>query len=390
MYHFPTYVKQTLSRLNTAGFLAFVVGGAVRDMCLGKTPVDFDIATNATPTETEALFPKTLSFGKKHGTITVLTDAANIEVTSFREDGSYHNHRQPESVLFVGDLHSDLSRRDFTINAMAMDIDGNIIDPFDGQSDLSLNTIRTVGCPNLRFSEDALRLLRAVRFSAQLGFYVECDTWAAIQANAALAKTLSAERIRDEVEKILLSSNPAHIEHILKLGLLDGFLGGQVTDLPYPLTILGQLDAEKSLRWIGFLYAAGLNETVLQNLRLDKKTITLTKNVLALLHKGIATDKFRLKQQLYKYTLNATSTAIRLEYTFHQADKQQILDEILTNKEPYQLSHLALSGADLLTLGFASGKQLGKTLQTLLGHVMEFPEDNTREKLLEIIKLKQQ
>ena len=388
MHHLPAYVKQTLNRLNTAGFLAFVVGGAVRDVCLGKAPVDFDIATNATPEETEALFPKTLSFGKKHGTITVVTDEGNIEVTSFREDGAYHNHRQPESVLFVGDLHSDLCRRDFTINAMGMDVSGKITDPFGGQADLAAKIIRTVGDPNLRFSEDALRLLRAIRFSAQLGFEIEADTLLAIAQNAHLAKSLSAERVQTELAGILQSDRPEMVEKLFVYGLLDKFLAKENPKISYPLTMIKQLKAEKSLRFIAFLYATELSEMILEHLRLDKKTIKLAGKVLSLKHETIGAEKVKLKQQLLRFGVEAVTMAVLLEDTFEQTKKQKMLDEILLKQEPYTASHLAVSTADLMAAAQLSGSAVGKALTALTWHVIAYPEDNTREKLLERIHRK--
>ena len=386
MHHLPAYVKQALNRLNTAGFLAFVVGGAVRDVCLGSAPVDFDIATNATPEQTEALFPKTLSFGKKHGTITVVTDVGTIEVTSFRKDGSYHNHRQPESVLFVGDLRSDLSRRDFTINAMAMDVDGNIIDPFDGQSDLTAKMIRTVGDPSLRFSEDALRMFRALRFSAKLGFEIETDTHLAIAQNAHLAKNLSAERVQAELAGILQSDRPEMVEKLFAYGLLDKFLGKENPKISHSLSMIKQLKAEKNLRFIAFLYVTELSEMILEHLRLDRRTVKLTGKVLSLTNETIGAEKVKLKQQLFRFGVEPVTMAVLLEDTFKQTKKQKMLDEILLKQEPYTASHLAVNTTDLMAAAQLSGSAVGKALTALTWHVIAYPEDNTRERLLEIVR----
>ena len=381
----PIHVVKTLNQLTKAGFLAFVVGGAVRDILLGKYPLDYDIATSAKPEEIKNLFPNTLSYGEKHGTITVQTEAGTIEVTTFRKDGSYEKHRRPETVCFVEDLHSDLARRDFTINAMAVDISGNVIDPFDGKGDLSAKIIRTVGGADKRFSEDALRLFRALRFAAKLGFAIETNTHLAIQANAHLAKHLSAERVQAELLGILQSDRPQQIKQVFDYGLLDGFLADESPEITYPLTVLTQFQADKTLLWVAFLYATGLSAKVLENLRLDKKTIRLAEKVSALKQDGIAEEKVKLKQHLFCFGQVAVTIALQLEDVFTDSEKQAMLGEILAKGEPYLASHLAIQSKDIIEIG-RSGKEIGDSLTALVWHVIKHPEHNTKEKLLALIE----
>jgi tRNA nucleotidyltransferase (CCA-adding enzyme) len=200
--------KDILHILQNAGFEAFIVGGAVRDIVLGKEATDIDIATSALPEDVKQVFPKTIDVGIAHGTLVVLHQDEAIEVTTFRTDGDYADHRRPNGVVFVSSLEEDLKRRDFTMNALAMTVDEEVIDLFGGITDIHNKMIRTVGNSNQRFSEDALRMLRGVRFSAQLGFHLEEMTSRAIKKQASDIKHISVERITKELEKIWISKNP--------------------------------------------------------------------------------------------------------------------------------------------------------------------------------------
>ncbi len=220
----PEYVREIIERLGAAGFEAFAVGGCVRDTLLDRVPHDWDVTTSASCGEVMALFEKTVPTGLRYGTVTVFVPGGQAEVTTFRRDGEYLNGRKPESVEFVAELREDLSRRDFTVNAMAMDMDGRIVDLFLGKEDLARGLIRCVGEPERRFSEDALRMLRAVRFSAQLGFEIEPDTLAAIKKLAPAAEKLSAERVFTELEKTLRSPRPESAALMIEYGLLRRFM----------------------------------------------------------------------------------------------------------------------------------------------------------------------
>ena len=223
----PSEVKDTIFSLQKAGYQAYAVGGAVRDMVLGREPKDWDVATSAKPEEIIKIFPDSV-YENSFGTVGVKTRSENkvvavIEVTTFRKEGRYSDFRHPDEVEFSGDIRDDLARRDFTINAMAASIDGEITDPFHGREDIKNKIIRTVGDPNDRFKEDALRLMRAVRFAAELGFDIDTETFSAILENAGLMAKIAEERIRDEFVKIIMSadSGPAWgVVQMEKTGIL--------------------------------------------------------------------------------------------------------------------------------------------------------------------------
>ena len=215
----PDVVVEILKTLNDAGFDAYVVGGAVRDYFMGLEPHDWDVATSAKPEQVKELFDKTIDTGIKHGTVTAMIDGEGYEITTFRSDGEYSDGRHPDEVGFVESVEEDLSRRDFTINAMAMDANGNMVDPFGGLEDIEKGVIRCVGNPDDRFSEDALRMLRAIRFEAKLGFALDDGVKASIARNADGLYGVSSERIRDELTKTLVSPSP-------KRGFLDAYETG--------------------------------------------------------------------------------------------------------------------------------------------------------------------
>ena len=195
----PKHVKHIMITLQARGHTVCLVGGCVRDMILGVQPQDWDICTSALPEQVMEIFPHSRPTGLKHGTVTVIENSKSVEVTTFRSESSYSDHRHPDSVSFVGDLTADLSRRDFTMNAIAIHTDGLVSDPFGGMDDIKNKLIRCVGDPEKRFEEDALRMFRAIRFSARLGFAIEPETRAAISKKAPLAAALAAERVRDEI-----------------------------------------------------------------------------------------------------------------------------------------------------------------------------------------------
>jgi len=217
---FPDNVSFIINKLNTHGFEAFIVGGCVRDSILGRTPNDWDITTNALPQHIKSIFEKTYDTGIRHGTVSVAVDGENIEVTTYRIDGGYSDHRRPDSVKFTSNLKEDLARRDFTINAIAYHPEEGLVDYFEGLKDLESGVIRAVGDAEQRFHEDALRMLRTIRFSAQLGFNIERATFDAIARSAGLIKNISSERIRDEINKILISQNPMYFDYLYETGLL--------------------------------------------------------------------------------------------------------------------------------------------------------------------------
>lgn len=248
-----------LNRLWEAGYAAYPVGGCVRDLLLGRKPGDVDICTAARPELVLSLFGNAVPTGLKHGTVTVPTPTGNVEITTFRREGGYTDARHPDAVTFDAGLREDLSRRDFTVNAMALGPDGEVIDCFGGQEDLERKRIRCVGDPDRRFSEDALRMLRAVRFCAQLGFVLEAETAAAIGRNAHLTEKVSLERLRVEMEKTLLSEIPEEISGMISAGLLRHLYDFPETGFLREILLekLRPLPATPEARWRGFCEATG-------------------------------------------------------------------------------------------------------------------------------------
>ena len=318
----PAGVRHCLETLDRKLYCAYPVGGCVRDLLLGRAPGDWDVCTDARPEQVMALFPRTVPTGVKHGTVTVLTEDGPVEVTTFRREGGYADGRHPDAVEFDATLAEDLARRDFTVNAMALDADGMVIDLYNGQLDLFRKVIRCVGDPDARFAEDALRMLRAVRFAAQLGFSIEAGTLAAIRRNAHRAAGLSGERIKAELEKILLSPAPELAGEAMRLGLL-AHLGGS-TDCP-DLSPLRDVPAAPIPRWREFCRLTGFPITALP-----------------------------VERALRRGVLHPEEEALR---------------------------GLALSGGELAALGF-EGPAIGVAQRRLAAHVLAHPEDNTKEKLL--------
>lgn len=361
----PTEIETVLVRLEQAGYEAWLVGGCVRDTLMGRPIHDWDIATSALPEQTMALFPKAVPTGLRHGTVTVLLGNLQAEVTTFRTDGAYCDGRHPEQVRFVRRLEDDLARRDFTVNAMAMDRRGKLTDLFGGQADLRAGIIRCVGDPDTRFHEDALRMLRAVRFSAQLGFTISSKTLAAIGRCAPLASCLSAERVRDEVEKTLLSPHPSEVATMASLGLLARFSSERQWDL----TALQALPAVPVIRWAGLLRAVPTLR--LEDFRLPKAVSRAAQQAVARCQDQFSpVDLRRLAADLGPQTARITAALCGCSVQ---------LETELAAGNCLSLRELAVTGADLPHL---SGPEVGRTLHRLLDHVLAHPEDNRREVLL--------
>ena len=382
----PAYVRQVLAALQARGHSAYLVGGCVRDMILGVHPQDWDVCTGALPDEVLALFPGSRPTGLRHGTVTVVLGSRHVEVTTFRRDGSYADHRHPDEVSFVGDLTADLSRRDFTINAIALPLDGLIVDPFGGVRDIRDRIIRCVGEPAARFEEDALRMFRALRFSARLGFEIEPRTLAAIAEKAPLAAALASERIRDEVEKLLLTRQPEKLAVLIGAGLLDAFLRRPGPD-EFRLLRLNALPRRPLWRWAAFcvlLEEAGCidsAEAFLLALRLDSRTVRCCADCAALLRTAPPSKRADWKRLLRRYGVESADCAARVHDALFGGSCRRQLREVLRSGECFSLKHLAVGGDDLLALGL-QGKALGDMLNFLLDYVIEFPENNRRELLL--------
>ena len=360
----PTHI---LRQLEHAGYEAYFVGGCVRDTLLDRPVHDWDITTSAMPEETMAVFSHTVPTGLKHGTVTVLEDGESYEVTTFRCDGDYADGRHPDSVTFVRDLKEDLRRRDFTVNAMAMDAAGTITDLFGGREDLQQRVIRCVGNPADRFREDALRILRAFRFSAQLGFTIEENTLAAAKAAPRLCDALSAERVREELEKTLLSPKPQTVGEMAKCGFLSAFGIEGEQDLGF----LQSLPSVAVYRWAGvFLTYPNLRW---EDLRLDKKT-GKTAQMAASLGKESRTPT-QWKSVFAQYGEDTALCAASL------AGQLPLAQEILHSGEPLLLRDLQVGGDDF---PYLQGKEKGALLQKLLAHVHKYPCENQKELLLQL------
>lgn len=386
----PKYVKNILLALQARGHLAYLVGGCVRDYIMEITPQDWDICTSALPEEIMELFPESRPTGLKHGTVTVVLGNKSAEVTTFRTEGDYRDHRRPDSVTFVSDLISDLGRRDFTMNAIALSPDGMISDPFGGIGDIANRTIKCVGDPNVRFGEDALRMFRALRFSARLGFNIEYGTLSAIENKACLVSELAPERVRDELEKILLTALPETVSAVISFGLLGRYIPETGLKMPNFSAISG-LQKKALPRWAAFsimLQKFGFISSVedfLLSLRLDGRTVRCCEAASQMLDCPAPEDKLSWKRYLNKYGVDAVSCAAITYDAINGTNCEKDLKAVLKSGECFSVKHLAVTGDDLLSLGLR-GPELGEMLSFLLDYVMEYPGNNRREILLELAK----
>jgi len=385
----PRYIRAVMETMEAAGFHPYLVGGCVRDALMGRRPHDWDLCSDALPEQVTDLFPRTVPTGIRHGTVTILHGGGQVEITTFRRDGDYADHRRPESVRFVSDLQGDLERRDFTMNAIALSSAGELTDPFGGRADIAQGLIRCVGKAEDRFEEDALRMLRALRFRAQLGFRLEENTWQAILKKAPLAEALSAERVRDEVEKLLLSPAPEDIAAVIDAGLLRRYVGE--TPAPDTLRRLRRLPKVAALRWTGL--AALLREAellrdceaFLRALRLDGETVRRGAAGAELALAGLARDRLTLKRLLARCGPETARCACAAGDVLSSPGRLQALSKVLQSGECVSLRQLALSGDDLTELGLR-GAAVGRALSSLLEHVLLHPEDNQKELLLDLAK----
>lgn len=372
----PKYVLNILCALDSAGHRAVLAGGCVRDSLLGRRPSDWDIASSASPEEMLALFPRCVPTGIKHGTVTVLSGGGSVEVTAFRAEGGYSDHRRPDSVSFGCPLEADLARRDLTVNAMAMDAAGEITDPFGGRDDLRRRLLRCVGEPERRFDEDALRMLRTVRFSAQLGFEIEPRTLEAIRALAHLASGLSAERVRDELLKTLRSPAPGLVWQLVDLGLLDACLAPGDASAPREALDVLPIYARlahfcRGLELGGYIMST---DRFLAALRFDGETLRRTASAVEVLKSGSRDWKRLLRGHGEAAVLAAHP-------------KNRALRAVLRSGECWELSSLAIGGRELAALGY-SGPELGRELRRLLDHVIDCPADNRADILCKLVERK--
>ena len=434
----PEKVNTIIHTLQEHGFEAYAVGGCIRDSILGRIPDDWDITTSATPLETKALFAKTFDTGIEHGTITVLIDKDAFEGTTYRVDGKYEDSRHPSEVTFTRSLSEDLLRRDFTINAMAYNDKEGLVDIFGGMQDLENKIIRCVGNAKARFSEDALRILRAVRFAAQLGFTIESETKEAITALAPTLANISAERIQVELIKMLVSPNPTLLRTAYELSItkviLPEFDKMMVTTQETPhhkynvgehtLKAIEHIRADKVLRLTMLFHdvakpmmktidengvahfkmhdvkGAEVTKHILRRLKFDNDTMNKVvklvqyhdyrmpaepKNVRRAMNK-IGEDLFPAYLEVREADTLAQSEYLQEEKLQNIKDVRLCYEDILSKKECVSLRTLAVTGTDLIENGMKPGKEIGSVLNKLLELVIEHPEYNTKDRLLQIYK----
>lgn len=366
----PKYVIHILNTLERSGYEARLVGGCVRDTLLHRRPNDWDVATAAAPEAVTELFERTVPTGIRHGTVTVLYGGSACEVTTYRVEGAYSDRRRPDSVRFTSRLEEDLSRRDFTINAMAMDASLAITDPFGGREDLSRRLIRCVGDSHERFTEDALRMLRAVRFAAQLDFALDSAALEAIAGCAPLCSALSPERVAAELRAVLASRDPDMVWLMADLGLLNAWL----TPREGERTHLGALPrCARLAHFCSDLSRCGSitsTDTFLRSLRMDTRSVKTCSAAAEILASGSRDYKRLLRDY--------GEDAVLASYP-----KSRRLRAVLRSGECWSLASLAITGGELAALGYA-GRELGEELRRLLEHVIDCPEDNRPEILCKL------
>lgn len=434
----PKDVEYIINTLQRAGYEAYAVGGCVRDTILNREPDDWDITTSAKPMEIKRLFPVTIDTGIQHGTVTVLKNHVGYEVTTYRIDGEYADNRHPKEVIFTANLKEDLLRRDFTINAMAYNHEEGIIDEYGGLDDIRDGIIRCVGNPYDRFSEDALRIMRAVRFSAQLGYRIEEETSKAIIKLSPNLASISAERINTELTKLLLSPNPDYLRDAYRLGItgvvlpeLDRCMECEQVN-PHHCYSVGEhtlhslkiVPDDKVLRYTMLFHDFGKPDTqsvgedgrmhfyghpavsermasdIMHRLKFDNDTMNAVKllcknhdleitednkHVRRAMNK-LGTDNFGKLLMVKRADCMAQSDYKREEKLASLDNLTSIYNEIVNAGECVCMKDLAVCGRDLIDLGIKPGPAMGAILDELLNKVIDDPTLNDREVLLEIVK----
>ncbi len=434
----PEKVQFIISRLEQAGYEAYAVGGCVRDSLLGRQPHDWDVTTSAKPMQVKEAFRHTIDTGIQHGTVTVMLDHEGFEVTTYRIDGEYEDSRHPKEVTFTVNLVEDLKRRDFTINAMAYNDRSGIVDAVGGVEDVDYGIIRCVGEAAERFGEDALRILRAVRFSAQLGFTIADGTKAAAKALAPNLNHISAERIQAELVKLLVSAHPDYMRDAYALGItkavlpeLDAAFATQQNH-PHHMYNVGEhlmqcllhTRADKSLRLAALLHDIGKPQTrttdadgtdhfhghvevsermaaaILKRLKFDNDTITKVQKYVKYHDynaepsaKAVRRAINKIGAEYFPQILELRRADTLAQSAYQQAEKLEridaiarLYDEIMEQQQCVSLKTLEITGNDLIALGVPKGKRIGAILAELLDDVLQNPENNTHDYLMEEAK----
>ncbi len=434
----PKNVSYIITQLEKNGYEGYAVGGCVRDTILSKTPDDWDITTSAKPSEVKKIFPKTIDTGIAHGTVTVLVQKEGYEVTTYRIDGEYEDNRHPKEVVFTPSLIEDLKRRDFTINAMAYNDKEGLVDQFGGLEDIKAGVIRCVGVPEERFMEDALRIMRAIRFSAQLGYKIDDNTKKAIRALCGNLEHISAERIHTELTKLLLSDHPDYLKDAYEMGITAVILPefDQIMKQPqnnphhcysvgeHTLHSLKEVPSNKVLRYamlfhdfgkavtattdekeIDHFYGHGeqsviLARQIMNRLRFDNDTRDKVLKLVKYHDLKIKTDQIAVRkaiskigEEIFPMLLQIFYADIMAQSDYKRKEKLDILDQlhsiyqqIIKNGDCVSLKTLAVNGKDLIEMGMKPGKEIGDKLLELLEVVLVNPEKNTKEMLLSLCK----
>lgn len=392
----PDDVMYILDTLNQKGFEAYIVGGCVRDGILHISPKDWDITTSATPEETKKLFSHTFDTGIQHGTVTVVLNHTNYEVTTYRIEGKYEDCRRPTEVTFTSNLQEDLLRRDFTMNAIAYHPKEGFRDFFHGMEDIQAKIIRGVGAPALRFQEDALRMLRCVRFAAQLGFDVAKETYLALCENKELIQKISVERIQDEMGKLWLCTHDEKMPLLWKSGLLkeiDPLLSHRLSQRGDAfLAELRKAPKLPMLRWTIVLqeYTPQEAKAFLKRLKFDNDSLKRICLLLEHIKTDLPTEGYPLRAFTGKLGREATEQLITLQGilrpTSPHKQTAERLAKILADHDCLTLKELAVNGQMLMDIGISKGKLLGEVLGTLLDIVHQKPENNQTQLLLDRAK----
>lgn len=436
----PEKVLMIINNLQFHGYEAYAVGGCVRDSILARRPEDWDITTSARPEEIKKMFRRTVDTGIEHGTVTVLLGKDSFEVTTYRIDGTYEDSRHPKEVCFTDKLEEDLRRRDFTINAMAYNDEVRLVDVFGGMQDLNHHLIRCVGDPRERFSEDALRILRAVRFSAQLNFPIEPDTAEAVKEMAPNLQKISAERIQAELVKLLVSPHPERLRDAFELGITKVILPewdameGVAQNTPHhkysvaehTLRAMKNVKRDKVLRLTMLFHDMGKPEAkttdedgrdhfkghaliseeiarkIMHRLKFDNDTIRkVTRLVCYHDYRMEATPQNvrramnRIGVELFPYYLAVRLADVKAQSPYRRREKienivavRELYQKALLEDECVTLRQMAVTGRDLMALGMKPGRELGSMLSELLEYVIDDPERNRKDVLCNYVKEK--
>lgn len=426
----PKGAEFIIRSLENAGFEAYIVGGCVRDGILGRDPEDWDITTIAKPDEIKRIFSHTVDTGIEHGTVTVLVPPEEVErgirsfeVTTYRIDGEYTDHRHPNAVSFTGSLEEDLARRDFTINAMAYHMERGIIDPFHGQEDLEKKIVRAVGKAKDRFAEDALRMMRGIRFSAQLDFSLDEEAYLGIESLKESLENVSKERIAVELWKLLASAHPDKVEMFFSTGLApyitEDFPKIQESGIP---KLLPFAPVEKIVRFGLFLRnVPDLARKILRDLKLDRESIEGGSHFAALFSEEEVESPYALRKRIARYGLKMVRDFYEMRLALLQQDEEELysplendlleakrrtgeiiitkkqaesivkerllwITKVESEKNCVSLSELMLSGKDLISLGVSPGKRMGEILQLAFDRVLQEPKENEKEKLISYLQ----